>query len=453
MAYNNGSNVELRETNDLGITEKVIEIKSQYKNINNLNLITDGDNVYVSWLNYTSSSVKTFFIKLDNQLDVISRSEDDSIREIIQIGISYFAWTDNNGISIYDAKLNKNYKLNVREPSMLAGTMAKDKAVLTYVDLNNKVYCINIVSNGIREPIKVAAVEQMSKIMFYSTALVTDERYGYLIIGYSYENIPGNNRMVKFNLDGSGYSMKELRQFTALNTVPGQIIDKPVFLSNVQTLYRNKYVHEDIMEYEIKDAELVEGNLVSRTNEATIYPADCGDTALFCDSYQPGRYKLYMTSTRENFKREYNGIRKDEIFQALSDTLQSFAYSVFDIIIYGSLWILPTICIVSIISLFEFRLKLNMRKIIYIISYLISVLVKLFVIYSISFKRYAYFIPKWFKPIDGILIAFIISVLCIYHGYKKYTHDTSSNVLVFSLSKILILDTILTQMAFIPFMI
>lgn len=453
MAYNDGSNVEIRETSDLGITEKVTEIKSQYKNINNLCLISDGDNVYVSWLNYTSNSVKTFFVKLNNQLNIIDKSENDSIREVIQIGNSYFAWIDSNGISIYDAKLNKNYKLNVREPSMLAGTMAKDKAVLTFVDLNNKVYCINIVSNGISEPIKVAAVEEMSKIMFYSTALVTDERYGYLIIGYSYENVPGNNRMVKFNLDGSGYSTKELRQFTALNTVPGEITDKPIFISNVQTLFRNKYLHEDIMEYVIKDSQLVESNLVSRTNEATIYPADCGDTALFCDSYQPNSYKLYMTSSRENFKKEHNGIKKDEIIQALNDTFQSFVYSVFDIIIYGSLWIIPTICIVSIISLFEFRLKLNMRKVIYIISYLIAVLIKIFVIYSISFRRYSYVIPKWFKPIEGIIIALIISILCISYGFKKYTDDTSSNVLVFSLSKILILDTILTQMVFIPFMI
>lgn len=32
MAYNDGSNVEIRETSDLGVTEKVTEIKSQYKN-------------------------------------------------------------------------------------------------------------------------------------------------------------------------------------------------------------------------------------------------------------------------------------------------------------------------------------------------------------------------------------------------------------------------------------
>ncbi len=453
MAYNNGSNVEIRETNDLGVTKKVTEIKSQYKNINNLCLITDGDNVYVSWLNYTSNSVKAFFVKLNNQLNIIDKSENDSVKEIIQIGSSYFAWIGDNVINIYDAYLNKNYKLNVREPSMLAGTMAKDKAVLTYVDLNNKVYCLNINSNGITKPVKAAAIEGMSRISFYSAALVTDEKSGYLIIGYSYENIQGNNRMVKFNLDGSGYSTKELRQFTALNTVPGEIPDKPVFMSNVQTLFRNKYLHEDIMEYMIKDSQLVESNLVSRTNEATIYPAVCGDTALFCDSYQPDRYKLYMTSTRENFKKEYNGIKKGEIIQALNDTFQSFVYSVFDIIVYGSLWILPTICIVSIISLFEFRLKLNKRKIIYIIGYLIAVLIKIFVVYAISFRKYFYVIPKWFKPIEGIIIALIISTLCISYGFKKYTDDTSSNVLVFSLSKILIIDTILTQMVFIPFMI
>ncbi|MDF2880922.1 MAG: hypothetical protein K0R54_1479 [Clostridiaceae bacterium] len=453
IAYNDGSNVKIRQTNDLGVTEKVTEIKSQFKNINNLNLITDGDNVYVSWLNYTSSSVKTFFVKLNKQLDIIDKSEDDSIKEIIQIGSSYFVWIDNNGISIYDAKLNKKLKLNVREPSMLAGTMTQGKAILTYVDLNSKVFCLSIDSNGITKPVKAAAIEEMSKIAFYSTALVTDEKYGYLIIGYSYENTPGNNRMVKFNLDGSGYSMKELREFTALNTVPGQMPNKPVFLSNVQTLFRNKYTHEDIVEYEIKDSKLVENNLVSRTNEATIYPASCGDTVLFCDSFKSNSYKLYMTSSRESFKKEYNGIEKNEIIQALNDTFQSFVYSIFDIIIYGSLWILPTICIVSIISLFEFRLNLNMRKIIYIISYLIAVLIKIFVIYSISYKRYSYFIPKWFTPLKGIIAAFIISTLCISYGYRKYTEDTSSNVLVFSLSKILILDTILTQMVFIPFII
>ena len=143
--------------------------------------------------------------------------------------------------------------------------------------------------------------------------------------------------------------------------------------------------------------------------------------------------------------------RGSEAILALSDTFESFVFSMVYILVYGSLWILPSICLASLASMFEYKLSDKKRKLLLLFVYFLIVLIKCYFIYSISFEKYASLLPESFTLTLGLAICIIISIPCSIYAYKKYAEDLQHKVIALSISLPLVIDSLLTLYVFVPF--
>jgi hypothetical protein len=173
---------------------------------------------------------------------------------------------------------------------------------------------------------------------------------------------------------------------------------------------------------------------------------------VFCDSVKEGKTKLYMTSTREDFKKANNGPRSNEYIQAAVDLFQSFIFSFVYMLSYGAVWIIPSLCIVSLITLINYKLRNNQRKFTFIFAYFLSFLVKAFFIYFIIYSRFKAFLPSYMTLEAGIGAILLISVVCCLYAFKGYTSDMEKSAMPVSFSPAFLIDSWITLFLFVPFL-
>jgi hypothetical protein len=191
---------------------------------------------------------------------------------------------------------------------------------------------------------------------------------------------------------------------------------------------------------------------VSRTRALSGFPSGYGDTIVFCDVIDTDYSNLYMTSSREEFKIANNINKNNEYALAAIDTAQGVLFTFVYLVAYGVLWIIPSFCIASILSLVEYKYNDRIRKVIFLAAYVIAFLFKIYFIYSIMYKKFGYFLPQYFTPAIGIGASLVLSIVCCSYAFKKYAANMENNAIPISFSPMLILDSWFTLFLFIPFM-
>lgn len=106
---------------------------------------------------------------------------------------------------------------------------------------------------------------------------------------------------------------------------------------------------------------------------------------------------------------------------------------------------------ISLFSFFCFNLEDKTKKIFYISSYIITSILKIYFVYKFTYISYKSFLPQLLSnPIIGLFLCVVISILSLFWGYSRYKKDLDA-IPASSFIIAILVDTIFTQMIFVPF--
>lgn len=456
VAHNDNSSIKLLCLDTLGRKNKEKSFSAETTLPTNIEIFTDNEFIYLNWFKSDDKSKSLNTLKLDKNLNLIEKYEKKQIKERIKLDDHIMAVSYDNIIEIIDLKSNKNTIIKTEfAPSCIAGTKHKDQYIISYMEGTQgvKYFCVK---DGLASGIKLAGkVVDTSKIHYYSSALSTDDKNAYMILEYDFKSESTGQKLLTFSLDKEEYLVidytEKINGGPFSNAISFKSNKAAKFLISGGRVYEKKEFYSDILEITVDDKQVSNIIPISRSRQVSMYPAVYGDTVIFCDFISSDSLNVYMVSSREDFKVANNINRKSEAILALSDTFEGWMFSVVYIIAYGSLWILPSICIASLASMFEYKLSDKKRKLLFLFIYSLIVLIKCYSVYNISFVNYAFFSPEFITFPIGFALTIMVSIPCCIYAYKKYAENLQHNVIALSLSLPLIIDSLLTLYIFVPF--
>lgn len=458
IVYNENDGIKAIVVDKLGnkLKEKVI-INSK-KNILDIDLFTSKGYLYITWLQISKNRNDIECLKLDNKFNVSNETEFRNVESKIGIGNDILAIAYNNRIELIDMQKNKKYSVTAKWPSYLSGIAAsKNNYMISYKENDGKFYYLTIKNGAISKPKYAGSFGESTKISFIKATLTSDKENGYIVVEYRYEGSYGLSKILAFSLKNNNTFRRDLYVQGTASSIGNSIAynnnGNAAIISESERVFRRKEIFNDIVQINIKSGEGIDMIPISRNKEYSMYPAGCDDIVIYYDLESQNKYNLYMTSTNEAFKKAHNGIRLSEIKLALQDTIQGIVFSIIDVINYGSTWILISICFAAVVSLFEYRVCEENRKYLFIITYLFSFCVKAFFVHYISYNIYKYFIPTYMPFYVALILLFIISLLCGSYGYIKYKNSMQSDIIALNFTQAILMDTLLTQLIFVPFLL
>lgn len=453
MAYQNGENIKAEFIDKLGEKKSEVVIPVGEEFIRCLNLLSDGQTIYINWIT-TSNSIKTMYsVKMDSSLKVIEQNKERDVQESSQIGDDTLILTYNDKIVIRNIISNRSIEKSITSPGLVAGVNTNQGTLITYHE-NGRYFKYFFVKDGVASDINLAVtLAPDSKGGFFDRVqLGTDNKYAYLMVeAKSAFDRYGTIKCITFSLDGKEEKIADFkvgpnrRLFGAVAISSG---DEARFIASSTRAYERNETQEDIIDFSIKNGEVIKYTFATRTNQTSMYPAGVDNTIFFLNYLDTDKYDIYMTSMDEEFKAVHNVPMASERNKAISDTLLGFIYSVFFVFLIGFKWILFGLTAICVVSFIIHSVGVNPKKILYIISYVILLIIKTITIYG--FKDSVVFPDVINSPAAVISLCVIISLICLTFGYRKYIKDMDA-IPLWSFAQAMFIDTLLTQMIFIPY--
>jgi hypothetical protein len=474
IAHDDADKVKIIMVDKLGrkLNEKVFAAEDE--SIRDLNLLTDGEYLYLNWIVYKNGIDSVLNLKLNKNLQVSEKWMTNDVRDSIQIGENTLVTSFNNRIEVLDVRTKKLASINTTSPSKLAGTTTKYGELITYyipflagVRETNGFFYFYVKDGSATNPINIKERPMSSEELFFNTAVACDDKYGYIIVERRLKENFSSNLIVQFPLgNGPEDRSTELKgQEKGLEIfTTDQFIYSPASISSGNEArfmvgYARKYGRTtrqfNLLDFSIKDGKIARTSYVTRSREASNYPYINGDMIVYTSLVKGEDFKVYVASQNEEFKNANNGIKTSEIKLALLDIVLEFLNAVFSLFTLGLGWIIPGFVLVSVMSLFGYRIKLNRKKIFYILICMATIGMKLYTVYSLYYGTYAKSMPRLMaSPAKGIIISLILSIFAYGYGYSKYSYQLKKDedvmpILSFMLA--LLADSLLTQFLFTPF--
>jgi hypothetical protein len=459
VGYTDGNTITILAVDKLGKKLREKSFPSEGNMSMNVHIVTNGEDMNLSWLINGKDFKSINSLILDKDFNIKSKSKIDDIQDIKQAGNNLLIIGFKNKIKLVDFKSGVSSELDAPSNSMICATKSGDKYIVAFLNIDNN-FCYSLVENGVAtEPKEVGLMRGSTRVSYYSSAISIDENKGYIFAEYRYQASFGGSKIMEFALDGSSYKVRETadkdRIISVFNIVSFTSADAnkkgAKFMAGGYRQLGKKEAYDDVLELEVSDAIVSSTVPMSRTRALSGFPSGYEDTVVFCDVVDYDYSNLYMTSYRDEFKAANNNNRINEYVLALLDTTQGILFTFVYLVVMGALWIIPSFCSISLISLLEYKFEDKKRKLVFFAAYLISVLFKIFIIYSIVFKKLRYFLPDYLTIPVGIASAIAISVVCCIYCYRKYIVNMQKNTIVSSISTVFILDSWFTLFLFVPF--
>lgn len=455
IAFDDGQNINLVTIDKLGNKIKEKSIDAMDEMVRSLSLITDGKNIYLSWI-ISNSGVKSLIqAKLDGNLNVLNTNQYFNVYDSAQIGDNAIAISTVDRIEILDVKNNKKYTINENRATHLAGAEANGKIMISYLIGENE-FKYATIDDG---EVKAEYIGTVGKGVFDSfgdVALSFDKNYGYLLVENKVKGQFGNIIAIVFNLDGSNYNISKLKVGYIRYLYNPQTVsagEGAVFVAGSERKVGKKDEQYDIVEFLMDGEEIKEYNYISKTSKPSMMPYYYDNYVAFADYLGDGVYKINLTSSTDEFKGIHNRVRPIERLEAFYKTVITIINSLLYIFIYGISWIFVGLLLVSIFMFFQYSLKDSKKLLTFILIYLITFIAKIYTVYRISYITFGNLLPSYMANIlIGILINIIISLLTLKHGYDDYKNNIFESPFM-PFSKALVIDTFLTQLIFVPFII
>lgn len=459
-------------THDDGDKIKVLLIDSMGNKLNekefsggdelllDLNLLHDDEDIYLNWVTIADGSKILNNIKLNDNFEIIKEWKVKNIIDTTQLDDTTMAVLYNDRVEVYDVRDSKVISTSVNSPSLIAGAKTDRGYIITYWE-NQQSFKYFFVKDGNISVIKTAGEVTTSKNMSLTKSTIEcDDNNGYMILEARTSNEYGIPRYITFDLDnGEGKSTRFKIDYYgefAYNPVGVSSGDGARFLISYERGYGMREIQKDIVDITIKDGQIVKRAYVTNSGSTMMYPSICDDAAVYCELIGQKDLNIYMTSTRQDFKEMHNIVRGEERFRAFTDTLLGFLNSLVGIVTVGIRWIVIAGVLISMFGLFSYKFKHKAALKVYSIIYIVISAAKLFTIYDIFYKEPIYNLPVLYsQPIAGMITCGVISIISFLYGltlYKIQYENDSYTMPILSITIAALIDTIVTQILFIPFM-
>jgi hypothetical protein len=455
IAHQNGASVKLIKTDNLGnrLVEKSFDQKDDL--IKYINLLSDDEYIYLNVVKFDASDRVMICYKLDNNLDEVENWEIDNVDSTAQIGSNILITAYEDKIEVYDIKSNTKLYKDVKNATFITGTRVNDKYMVSYQEGNKYFKYFYVNPDWTVSETKLAGIMAPDKKGYFERAnLACDDEYGYIFVDVkSGSDRYGTIRYLQFSFDGKVQNVKEFRQdpFRELySPIAVSSGNRARFIAGSSRQYGKKEEQFNLVEFYFEDGKMKDYTMASRTKEASVYPAIFEDSIIFMGSTGTD-YNIYMASMNEEFKSANNYTRPYESQRAFSDVISGFMFSISYTIIYGIRWIILGLVCIAAMSYFAYNMKDKNKLRAFTLIYLITTIAKLYSIYDYFYVKFSYMLPEAFvSPVFGLILCFVISITCWLFGINRYSKNLES-IPFGSFCYALLIDSLLTQMVFIPF--
>ncbi len=457
VVHSDGDKIKILSVDKMGkkISEKMFNANGQ--EALSTNVVTDGKELYIYWTTSENGKKTVNNIKLDDKFNILEESRIHNVDEIISIGESVIVFKYNdNKIAVSDLSTGKSYSVSADAAEFLSGARNKEGYIISFKQKDGNIKYFTIVNGEVSKVKSAGKLENVSSIVYITSTLIADDASGYMMMEYRNKGEFGGSKLIKFSLkEDDKFEIGDLKidnsKVEVLDISPYYSGGAAKFLSRKEIPYDKKHYYENIVEYNLSSpGEFIP---VSRSKELSLYSAGIEDTVIFCDIVQKDKLNVYMTSKNEEFKKIHNNTRAADIKLAFIDTVSGLLYSFAYILPYAALWVIPTLGIISVYSILEYKLTAKKKKIGFALVYLFYFLFKSLGVRYVSFMRFGRFIPEFMSFELSLIFSLVISSVCAIYAYKKYSDGLDGNVGAMSLTIPLIFDSILTLMLVVPFMV
>lgn len=456
LTYSDGNNIKILSIDNLGnkLNEKVFNSKGidPYST----NVVTDGKNLYLYWLISENGKKIVYSIKLDDKFNQLEEDQINGADSVIQIGSSVIVIDYADRVETRDYSINKSSVIPAQEPGFLSGTKYKEGYLISFRQKNGQLKYFELKNGAALNAKSAGSAEETSSNVFISSALVTDESYGYILMEYRSKGEFGGTKQIKFQIGEEGkFEIDDFKvnkeKVNISNIISYNSNSSAKFLAKKYESYDKKNTYENIVEYDMKN----QGKFipVSRTKEVSMFPAVYENTVVFCDTLGSDNFNIYMTSKDEAFIKAHNNIRMSEIKLASIDTISGVMFSLAYILLYGLLWVIPTLGIVSLYSIIEYKQNARKKKISFALIYAASFGIKAMSIHAISYIRFGYYLPPFMTFGLTLVLSAIISLICGIYAYKQYSNGIEDNIGAMTMLPPVVYDAVLTLMLLVPFIV
>ena len=454
IVYQEGNKINVSKLDKMGKVKFTRKYDAENKFVGSISIIKGINNYKVAWSVINRSNQDVYLLTLDNDLNEVNRKIIKNASECKKVDENSMVITCYDKIEFINTKYKNDLYINASSPSLVCGTNRGYSYVIAYYN-NNEDFNYFTIKNGIPSvPQKITKYVPKSFTMILNPAVACDDKYGYIFFESREKGEFGNLKNITFKLDGSScivydFKIKLIGSMFSPYTISSG--GSAVFAAGAKIYYARKGIQFDTIDFAMKNGKMTEYNFMSRTDDTTLETAVDKDTAVFLDVLGEDSYKIYITSTDPEFKKVHNIPMSFEKVDAFYDTLSGMLSSIISLLSIGMVWLLPGFVLISIMSLFSFSMLPKKKTIVYSIIYIIISAIKIFTVYYIYYKGYSYAMPPILtNMLTDLLLAAAISLLSLLYGlglYKKNIYVIPAKYFAISIA----IDSLLTQMVFIPF--
>ncbi|MDF2673104.1 MAG: hypothetical protein K0R09_1369 [Clostridiales bacterium] len=474
IAHDDADKIKVVILDNMGnkLNEKVFDAEN--KSVKDVNLLTDGEYLYVNWIVHNNSIDNILNMKLDKNLNLVEKWITSDVSESNQIGENIMIIAYNNRIEVQDVKSKKVVSVNAPVPSKLSGTATKYGYMITYyVPYGAGIRDINgffnfFVKDGVgSKPVNIMERPTSATELFLNTATACDDKNGYIIVERRNKENFSNNVIITFPI-GSGpgdmstagegrekeFQIQPTDQFIYS---PGSISsgDEARFIIGYARKFGRTTRQFNLMDFSLKDGNVTKTAYATRTRQASNAPYSNGDMIVYSSLVKGNEYNIFIASQNEGFKQVNNGVRVEEVRLALVDMVLEILNAIFSMFTFGLRWLIPGFVLISLMSMFGYKLNLRGKRAIYIIICIIGTAFKLYSVHDYYYDIYFKQMPEFLRSVYvGIGISLLISVFSYLFGCNRYfsklkIDEDAFPFICFALA--LLVDSLLTQLVFTPF--
>ncbi|MDF2880750.1 MAG: hypothetical protein K0R54_1307 [Clostridiaceae bacterium] len=463
-AHDLNNKVKIVYTDFTGKKIREAIFNSEGDNVNDINIVLYKDYIHLCWSTTKDGINKMVNLELDSNLKQVDKTFVDGIKEIKQNGDSTLFLLFDNKVQVIDYSNDREgfIATEAKANSPILGAAAKldEKQMFAFLDKEGNYYYFNYDNKSNKtispELLLAGKLDKTTTISYYSSSLCFNDKNGYIIVENKGKDEYLAPRLITFSLSGKEQPKTSVLREDGMGDLSDVVTESghnSIRIFATASRKFNKKSKVDIMTFTIENNKNSDWTLVSRTEHNPTFKSVYGNYIVFTDFYKDNELGVYLASKESAFKNANNGIRSSEKSLALQDTMSDLLNSITFTFVMGIGWILPGLALIGVACFFNYAIKGKNRIIIFLLTYSAAALIKIYVVYKVVYVKYITFMPYELSNLFiGVLICIVISLLCCCFGIMKYKKNIEDLPMP-DFAAALIIDTLITQLIFVPFMI
>jgi len=411
----------------------------------------DKENLYISWISIKNRVRSLNIGSIDNDLTIKDIRVLEGITASTKISDEELLISTSDNFKIIGNGLNVLFESDKDIYESISATKYKENTYIVYYSENDSAFnAITLEDNKKVKKEKILSIVKGIGLSFDNTLIsVNDEE---LVLTYE-EFVKGGfsgTKSISYYLSTgkSQDGVVEIEGRSVRGIIKGDA--DGVFFGYIERFLDKRFFQQDIVEFKIKDGQIVDDNYVSSSRKRSFYIANYKEYVAFCEYLGVNFYEVKLGSSEDLIKEGTNYISKEEKKEALNISLQGVAYSFAYMFIIGITWIFFAFFVIGIISFISYKFDEKMSKITYIGALILVGLFQLYVIKNIMYGRYAGNMPDYLSLGVGLAITFILYLVSGIFSYLIFNQDIEIIPLI-PFGSVLLIETFLVLSVFVPY--